>query len=661
MSTEANDHFDLQLVPEWRHGRLRLQAVVRHGDDVVVSDNIDPGSSRSRAGLTRQIQEQAQARGVQFDRDAFDLLVLQQATQAQAVPDGPRASTTSVNHRELLDALGIDVLGERDDQSIVCWIRRTQKRWEIKSPAKWAPEEMLQALGERGEELLWLEPGLAPPNMFTPQELRRAVAIAASDASRLVDTGMYGQGIWREQAEFIILNGADAHRYDGEHFEPIIHPRWGQKIIDFNACGRWAENFPLAVASINNDVARQLLTTLENLLGLWNWAHPQDHCVQAALIAATFVQTCWRWRPLNSITGPSDAGKSTLLQELLVPLYGDWAIMADRSTEAGLRQAIGHHAAPVIIDEFDKYRQRQQVLELFRTSSRGGRILRGTQDQQGQSFGLKHLAHFAAIESGDIWGQDRNRFIRGELGLPLHRGRLVLPSPNELHTLGQQVAAAALWAAPAAVRLADAIKSTRIDGVHGRLVESFAVPAAMSAVLTHGRDVCEVVAAEVLQRMILGREVLQAQGEPDEYRLLNDILSAKVRVPDRRNSEGPAAEQPVAQVLVESLAARAPLALRAAQLEQALGNRGLRLVTTNSGAALFVAYQIVRQELLRDTRWADTCIDQLLVRLPGARRCQQRCGGQRPWGVTVPIRGCLDRLLALDGPQDSVNAGAEGS
>ena len=287
MSTETNDHFDIQFVPEWRQGRLRLQAVVRHGDVVVASDYFDPGSRCSRARLTRQIQEQAQARDVQFDRAAFDLLVLRQAEQARAAPGGPRASTRSVNHRELLQALGLEVLGEQPNQAIACWVTRTQKRWEIKSPAKWATEEMLQALGEEGERILWLEAGPAPPSMFTPQDLRRAVAIAASDAPRLADAGMFGQGIWQVQGEFLVVNGAEAHRYDGEQFEQIVHPRGGRKSLTSTHAAA-GPNFPLAVVSINSDAARQLLSTLENLLDRWNWTHPQDHCVQAAAHPSDF-------------------------------------------------------------------------------------------------------------------------------------------------------------------------------------------------------------------------------------------------------------------------------------------------------------------------------------------------------------------------------------
>ena len=181
-----------------------------------------------------------------------------------------------------------------------------------------------------------------------------------------------------------------------------MHPRLGNKIIDFHADAGWGTDLEQQVQAMTAEVAAGALRRLQGILGNWNWAHAADAEVVAALIPATLIQACWTWRPLVSIIGASDSGKSTLLWQVIVPVLGEWTIAADRSTEAGLRQRIGCNAAPVVIDEFDLYSQRQKVLELFRTSSRGGEILRGTADQTGISYGVRHIAWFAAIESGDF-------------------------------------------------------------------------------------------------------------------------------------------------------------------------------------------------------------------------------------------------------------------
>jgi len=389
--------------------------------------------------------------------------------------------------------------------------------------------------------------------------------------------------------------------------------------------------------------AKRAVDELKALVECWNWCHEWDPAVIAALVPATFVQACWTWRPMVSITGPSDSGKSTFLSEVLVPLFGDWAISADRCTEAGLRQAIGRDASPVVIDEFDKYKGRQAILELFRTSSRGGKILRGTQDQSGQEYGMKHLGWFAAIESGDLWGQDRNRFIRLELLPPAARGTLQLPTPAALKRIGEQLAAVGLWAAPAAIPLADAIKSTSIEDVHGRLVESFSVPAALWAVAQYGRQATPEQATEVLHCLIEDRDSLQSQGEPDEIQLLRDIVATNLRVTFEEQGTRGSDDRTVGQLL-NCYRTYAKI----------LEAKGIKVVQLRSGAwVLFLATAAIRRELLRGTRWSESRIDQILQRLPGAKRGQQRCGGQKPWGIELPWPDGLACLGGLGDEQDT--------
>jgi hypothetical protein len=373
-----------------------------------------------------------------------------------------------------------------------------------------------------------------------------------------------------------------------------------------------------------------------------------DSFVAAALVGATWVQSCWSWRPLVHVTGESNAGKSTLFNDLLKPLFGDWAILAERCTEAALRQAIGHHACPVLIDEFDDYRARDQVCELFRTAGRGGTVLRGSPDQTGRRFRVRHLAWFASIESGGNWSQDRNRRIRLELLLRETRQGLVLPSAAELAALGQELAAAAIWAAPWAVVLADALKRIRIEGAPERLVESFSVPAAMCAVMCGGRDVEESNAIELLQGMLTNRQGLDSQGEPEQVRLLRDIMSSTRIVP------APSGGSPPGTWTVAQLLTTQNSALSSEHLEP-VGIRLLRRRTAESRSGtpeIFIVAETVQRHLLRGTRWERIQIDQLLMRLGGASHDQQRCGGLRPWGIVLPWPECLGGLEPQDAGQD---------
>jgi hypothetical protein len=64
------------------------------------------------------------------------------------------------------------------------------------------------------------------------------------------------------------------------------------------------------------------------------------------------------------------------------------------------------------------------------------------------------------------------------------------------------------------------------------------------------------------------------------------------------------------------------------------GARPQDLATDRDG--LFLDHKSVRRFLLKGTQWEDQSIDQILRRLPGARKCQRRMGGHRPYGVVVP-------------------------
>jgi hypothetical protein len=635
----SSNKIDLQLTPDTRRGAGRYRATALVGERVLFADSINLSSSRSRTGFLNALKRRAEKEEIECDPAAWEGILLQQYGADQAPdPNDAQAAGHIDNYESVLENLGITVLGENEDQSIAMWSEQTRKRYVYKTPARLQGEEILQMIGADLAPKLWLREGVPPHELFSVGDVRKAVALAAADAARLGPHNIYGQGVWRHGERLLIVNGAEAHLYDGENFEQVLHPKLDRHIIDFNHNAVWADEIVNDTCRMNAKTGNDFLQLLEEYLAKWNWTHPQDPCVLAALILATIIQTVWTWRPLCSVIGPSDAGKSTLIQEFLLPILGDWTIRADRSTEAGLRQAIKHHAMPVVIDEFDKYRHRQQVLELFRTSSRGGKILRGTQNQGGMEFGLRHLPWFFAIESGDIWGQDRNRFIRCELQKPNERGTLRLPPHDALRNVGQQVVAAALWAATAAFRLANAIKSTQIDNIDGRLVESFSVPAAMYAVLSQGREVTKAQAVEILRMMLDGREALLGPTEPEEHRLFADIMASTVRVPDPgKGGVAPVVECAVGRILQEHLTRDPRLG---GESHTTLEANGIRIVPRDTRPWLFIFPEMVQRKLLQHTRWEQTRVDQLLLRLPGAERGQQRIAGTKPWGILLPLEGC---------------------
>jgi len=140
---------------------------------------------------------------------------------------------------------------------------------------------------------------------------------------------------------------------------------------------------------------------------------------------------------------------------------------------------------------------------------------------------------------------------------------------------------------------------------------------------------------------------------------LTRILSANIRVNATEGGNGPG-ERPVASILVPLLEQNRST-VRPRRMDDArdlLEAKGIAVVERNGTNRVFLAHDVVRRELLKDTRWSGSRIDEILARIPGAERCQQRCGGLRPHGILLPAGGCLAVLLGQDSEQDSASEAA---
>ena len=478
-------------------------------------------------------------------------------------------------------------------------------------------------------------------------------------APRLTSSRLVGQGIWQHEDKFLVVNGGNAYLYDGSSSSRCRRPGSVPRSLTLMRRKHGSRASCRTTTQMAPEGAGTALQRLRQILGNWNWSPPVNPEVVAALVPATFVQACWTWRPLVSIIGASDAGKSTLLQQLIVPVLGEWAIAADRSTEAGLRQAIGCNAAPSSSTSSTSTNSGNRSWEFFRTSSRGGEILRGTADKTGLRYGVRHIAWFAAIESGDVWGQDEPIHQAGASTAEESRG-LVLPGVSELIAIGRQLTAAALGRRRP-IGLADAIEEHRnpwrtwpacrvVRGASGHVCRPDARP----------RRFARGSRRETLAGMINGRAVLIGQGERDEVRLLRDLLSSIVRVCEpTTGSRQRVRRASISQILCPQVRPdeRPTLAVtnRAAGDHRSQGHP--RWSRRRGGQhRLFIAHETVRRELLQRHRWASLQIDQVLSRLGGAERERPRLAGPvRSWGVSLPWPECLAELEGQDNQQDNEN------
>ncbi|HGJ5881863.1 hypothetical protein [Arsenophonus sp.] len=136
------------------------------------------------------------------------------------------------------------------------------------------------------------------------------------------------------------------------------------------------------------------------------WKH-KTHA-QLALGWIVLARLCGllNWRPHIWITGEYGAGKSeTVLEAIKVGVGTDVLIDAKgATTEAGLRQEIGHNAIPIVIDEAEpntpKDRLRlDSILTLSRNASSDdqARVFKGTVSGESQSFTVRGMFCFSSI------------------------------------------------------------------------------------------------------------------------------------------------------------------------------------------------------------------------------------------------------------------------
>ncbi len=456
-------------------------------------------------------------------------------------------------------------------------------------------------------------------------EVRQAIAAEAS-LSPISPKERMGRGIW-ELSGRLVLVGPTEHIVFNGTFEVSKFPVIDGRLVDFGQSEPWFDPDDLRrLTDLARDPqwCRDALQEAISLFGRWdNWKHKYDAELTAALVCCTWLQTIWSWRPCIFVTGHTNCGKTVLLQDTLQRLFGRLSLYTQKPSEAGLRQEVQNSAVAVIIDEFESDVHRQKILEMFRTSSRGGKILRGSAGgQKSVSYGMKHIPWCGAIETGLQKAADKNRFIILELNT-VHKKkgdkRLTVPAPDKLEVLGMKLLAIAMRHWKLVRDLCVQVFEKGIANIDYRIIESYTLPCSLLGAVM-GLDADATV--ELMGKMLEDRD-LTSQGDGDEDKLLRDIFESIVR-----GEKG-------AVKTVSELLRRDNFDPDGDTLLEQVGIRRLKATASHSECILFIQEPIKRR-LLQDSDWRYLQIEQILARIKGAKRLQARIGGHRPRGIAVP-------------------------
>lgn len=605
-------------------------------------------------------------------QDIFDLAMLAEpwtpgtkitlpGERVSSAPAPLRDEQELAYERSLCAMFGIDVLGEDEELRVEVFTEHHGKTTVLRDVDHLTYFKMLQMCGPIAREKI-NNGNEEIPGMYHMTQIKQSISMLAGyerNSGRL----KCGLGCWQSVDEVkepldgvVLVGGREAAEWNESRktFARIRKPRHGGMLLDLSneTDSVWydAELLGKYLADYTPEWAKSVINDTVKLFSNWNWKHNDvSPVVITGLILASWVQTLWYWRPLVSVTGPSDSGKSTLL-ETLDAIFGDLSLKSSKSSEAGIRQALRNDAKVLLCDEFESDSHRQKILDLLRTSSKGDQMLRGNSTQDGQRFGLKHIAWVAAIEVGLKREPDRNRFIQLDLKRPRtgddavdadttkhRRGELDwLPKPWQLRELGMKLLAISIRNIGKARVLADKLRSYEYPGVHGRIIESYSVPVSMLAAIQGNTD--EV--AQNIMKLIVGGIDFEGGSAADEQELLDEILSSLV---DLGSGQRPS----VSQVLTRPDDYTSPWT--------GLEKSGVGIVyeghvrrdraNEQKDKYLFIAHSIVKRQLLGGTDWADQSIDQILKRLPGAVLGRNRLAGKLVRGVRVPWKYLDDTFL----------------
>lgn len=565
----------------------------------------------------------------------------------------PSSDLSLFTDRQIADALQIDVLGQTEAGDIEAYSSFLRRTVRFGGVSRLKYEDLLKLFGTPVRSVVSRTNEDAVPGMYPIRDVREMLGHLSS-VKLIGEETKLGAGVWpvqdeagRDQQAVVLVNTSEAMHYNG-HVERITHPRHRGHLLSFESgASPWYDyDHLVGLLEQANDRAwrEQVVDDLVSLFRRWRWKGGRDATIAAGLVLATWVQAVWAWRPRIDVLGASNTGKS-MLCGALAGLFRGLVIQTSDTTAAGLRQKIKNSAIAVIVDEVDaknraKVARQREILEMLRSASRGTAAIRGTGSGRAMEFTLRHLVWVAGISLSYDDQADRNRAVILNLLPPLPElaGKLRLPSPADLHDLGQRSLAAALWACQEARKTATGLKDQRMDGVDQRLIESYAVPAAMIATLM---DMNADAAAGLMQTML--EETRQdAPVETDETTLISDVLTASVQWQTKRKT--------VAQAL-DFVLSPANLQSERDEWSETLESYGMRIFYRAGPTMILLAYRTIKEKLLRGTRWEGQPIDQYLRRVAGSEYMKQRVGKTPIGCIAFQLNEFLSRFMG-EGDQE---------
>jgi len=263
--------------------------------------------------------------------------------------------------------------------------------------------------------------GLAPLSYWEreyPAKTSFNTDAAANDLMRMCERRgifspemMRGRGAWFDDGK-VVLHLGNILYVDRQPTDPVkVKSRF---VYEQGLPMRADIDGPLSVA----EAGRFL-----KLMRMMPWERDIEALYAAGWCVLAHIGGVLNWRPHIWVVGSKGSGKTHVMSQVILPILGDNRLfVAGETTEAGVRQSLGHDALPVLFDEAEGEDTRaterlQRILALVRQSSSetGGKIAKGTVGGAAMTFNVRSCFAFSSINASLVQQSDRSRVTVIEL------------------------------------------------------------------------------------------------------------------------------------------------------------------------------------------------------------------------------------------------------
>ncbi len=218
-----------------------------------------------------------------------------------------------------------------------------------------------------------------------------------------------GRGVWRDNRKNVLFDGEFIH---------VGSEKTG--LLDYESNYSYGrvkrlEYFP--------KVQKMDLNILDDFIDPLQAGNPGQLKYLLGWCVTSLLCGVLEWRSHIWIHGESGSGKSTVLDEIIVPLVGKIGYhFKGNSTEAGIRQTIGNDARPAVIDDISKQGEKNtdrvdKILELMRNTSTtdDATTAKGTASQKAINKHIKTMLAVTSVVEYAENTEDKNRITPIEM------------------------------------------------------------------------------------------------------------------------------------------------------------------------------------------------------------------------------------------------------